>query len=81
MSLILADEHAHKSNVHSCRKCNIHDLSLFLTAWLSIFTSQASELGSQFQRMRRRLTVTGTNETIDGVSKLAVSEEFQKEEV
>lgn len=32
-------------------------------------------------KLRRRLTVTGTNETIDGVSKLAVSEEFQKEEV
>jgi hypothetical protein len=44
--------------------------------------SQASGLGAQFQRMRRRLTVTGTNETIDGVSKLAVSEnDFEKEEV
>lgn len=30
--------------------------------------------------MRRRLTVTGASETIDGVSKLTVSEELKKEE-
>ena len=41
---------------------------------------QATGLGAQFQRMRRRLTVTGATETIDGVSKLTVSEELQKEE-
>ena len=27
-----------------------------------------------FQKMRRRLTVTGASETIDGVSKLSVSD-------
>ena len=30
-----------------------------------------------FQKMRRRLTVTGASETIDGVSKLTVSDEFE----
>lgn len=42
---------------------------------------QASGLGASFHRMRRRLTVTGAMETIDGVAKLQVSEELKKEEV
>jgi len=37
--------------------------------------NMASGLGAQFQKMRRRLTVTGASETIDGVSKLSVSEQ------
>jgi len=36
--------------------------------------STSSGLGAQFQKMRRRLTVTGASDTIDGVSKLSVSE-------
>ena len=31
-------------------------------------------LGKQFQKMRRRLTVTGASSNIDGVSKLSASE-------
>jgi len=38
----------------------------------------ASGLGVQFQKMRRRLTVTGASETIDGVSKMTVSEPEQE---
>mmetsp|Transcript_19716 Transcript_19716/g.22547 ORF Transcript_19716/g.22547 Transcript_19716/m.22547 type:complete len:364 (-) Transcript_19716:457-1548(-) len=41
--------------------------------------NMASGLGAQFQKMRRRLTVTGASETIDGVSKLSVSESGQKQ--
>lgn len=33
---------------------------------------------SPFQKMRRRLTVTGASETIDGVSKLSVSDEKER---
>ena len=31
-------------------------------------------MGKQFQRMRRRLTVTGASQNIDGVSKVGPSE-------
>lgn len=31
-------------------------------------------MGKQFQKMRRRLTVTGASENIDGVQKLGVTE-------
>jgi serine/threonine protein phosphatase PrpC len=41
----------------------------------SAVKSVAIGIGAQFQRMRRRLTVTGNVDTIDGVSKLTVSEE------
>uniref|UniRef100_A0A7S1V284 PPM-type phosphatase domain-containing protein n=1 Tax=Grammatophora oceanica TaxID=210454 RepID=A0A7S1V284_9STRA len=39
-----------------------------------------SGIGGQFQKMRRRLTVTGASETIDGVSKLSVSEPDEQHE-
>eukprot|EP00540_Astrosyne_radiata_P020693 CAMPEP_0116840980 /NCGR_PEP_ID=MMETSP0418-20121206/10668_1 /TAXON_ID=1158023 /ORGANISM="Astrosyne radiata, Strain 13vi08-1A" /LENGTH=339 /DNA_ID=CAMNT_0004471351 /DNA_START=160 /DNA_END=1179 /DNA_ORIENTATION=+ len=39
--------------------------------------NMASGLGAQFQKMRRRLTVTGSSETIDGTSKELVPEPDQ----
>lgn len=41
--------------------------------------SMPTSLVQPFQKMRRRLTVTGASETIDGVSRLKVSEENQDE--
>uniref|UniRef100_A0A6U1RBM7 PPM-type phosphatase domain-containing protein n=1 Tax=Cyclophora tenuis TaxID=216820 RepID=A0A6U1RBM7_CYCTE len=41
---------------------------------MSTMKSVATGIGAQFQKMRRRLTVTGASETIDGVSKLSVNQ-------
>lgn len=55
--------------------CNSHACPFPLRSVTFIFQScQALGLNVQFQKMRRRLTVTGASETIDGVSKMTVSE-------
>ena len=73
-------------DMHTQNKSNVHMSEVQATISSRFFSLHGSrtELHSQasgLMKLRRRLTVTGTSETIDGVSKLAVSEEFQKEEV
>lgn len=51
--------------------------SLLLSPLFSLLPLQTGV----FQKMRRRLTVTGASETIDGVAKMSVSDEDQRQQM
>ena len=52
-----------------------HTTNIFLPCLLPLLQTGV------FQKMRRRLTVTGASETIDGVAKMSVSDEDQRQKM
>lgn len=72
---VISNGHVHVNDLDSGSR-NLFVVPLIVTRGLTLFlslhplTKGAGVLGKQFQKMRRRLTVTGASQNIDGMAKL-----------